>query len=72
MPRAMFQRRHYTAVAGILRAGVISGIPELSDAARLFAIQFGGLFARDNPRFNRDRFHAAVKGERYRAQRRPR
>ena len=70
--RPKFQRRHYDAVAGVLRAiRDDAWDPLLTSAVRVMSDRCADLFTADNPRFQRDRFIAAVKGEQYRVTRRP-
>ena len=59
MPR--FQKRHYEAIAGIIREDITMQAPLFTDNGdrRQFAHKFAGYFALDNPRFDRQRFMSA-------------
>ncbi len=56
---AMFQQRHYVAIAKKV-AETSRAIPELG---ALMASELADVFAGDNPRFDRQRFIAACRGE---------
>ena len=56
-----FQRRHYTAVAEILRdSATDSGYLFSREEVARIADQFARVFSADNSAFDRDRFLAAV------------
>jgi hypothetical protein len=57
MPAPIFSRRHYVAVAGLVRA---AGYLEARDRGQLIC-DLSELFATDNERFQAERFEAACE-----------
>jgi hypothetical protein len=52
----MFTKQHYIEVAKVIRASGAS-----KKAQRKMAQDFGDMFARDNPRFDRQRWNEAIE-----------
>jgi hypothetical protein len=61
MPRSMFQRRHYQAVADILSTANAQATQDLFAVGLLHSLRdsFADTFEHDNDRFDRARFETA-------------
>ena len=58
---AKFTRKHYLAIVDVLNAPAADGRPLLTETEkRKMADTFGHAFKTDNPRFDYDRFVAAI------------
>ena len=61
--RPMFSKRHYSEVAGVLRAtrpGLQEPETNFAHAWRIIVSEFACEFARDNPRFSEQKFLVAA------------
>jgi hypothetical protein len=59
----VFQHRHYAEIAALLSQSKDLNSDYLTDLGREHLLnEFAGMFARDNGKFNRERFLAAANG----------